>query len=94
MKIEFTWDRKKAETNLRKHGVSFDEATTAFYDDRALLISDPLHSGGEERFILLGRSNEDKVLVVVHLYWEKEELIRIVSARLATRTETNQYFAR
>ncbi|WP_413944561.1 BrnT family toxin [Bdellovibrio sp. HCB-162] len=94
MKIEFVWDKAKAQANVKKHGLSFEEATTAFYDERALLISDPVHSVGEERFILLGRSNEDRILVVVHLYWEKDEVIRLISARLATRSESNQYFAR
>lgn len=94
VKIRFVWDERKADSNLKKHGVSFHEAASVFYDDRAVIITDPLHSLGEERFILLGRGVEDRLLVVVHLYWEHDEVIRIVSARMATRLETNQYFAR
>lgn len=58
MNLEFRWDEKKASGNLKKHGVSFNEATGAFYDEQALILTDPLHSVGEERFILLGRSLE------------------------------------
>lgn len=94
MNIKFVWDKKKSESNLKKHGVTFEEATSVFYDERALLVKDHLHSVDEERFILLGQSPDDRILIVVHLYWEPNEVIRIVSARLATRTEANQYFAR
>lgn len=92
--IEFEWSSAKAEANKKKHGIAFEEAVTAFYDERALLIADALHSIGEHRFILLGKSKHDSILVVVHLYWEDRELIRIISARAATRKECNQYFAR
>lgn len=94
MKIEFVWDLRKAASNKKKHGVSFEEASGVFYDERALLIRDVLHSLGEERFILLGRGNLGRVLVVVHIYWESVETIRVVSARLASRDEVNQYYKR
>lgn len=94
MSIEFAWDHRKASANQKKHYVSFEEASTAFYDERALVITDSVHSVGEERFVLLGMSQKAQLLVVVHLYWEEDEIIRIVSARLATRTESNHYFAR
>ncbi len=94
MSIEFTWDHRKAHLNQKKHRVSFEEASTAFYDERALMITDSVHSVGEERFVLLGVSQRSRLLIVVHLYWEENEVIRLVSARLATRTESNQYFTR
>lgn len=85
----FEWDSAKALRNLQKHGVSFIEAVSVFYDDNALLISDPDHSEGEERFLLLGRSNKENLLVVVHC--ERNTNIRIISARLATKRESSQY---
>jgi Uncharacterized protein conserved in bacteria len=94
MNIEFTWSAEKAKSNLKKHGISFDEATGVFHDERALLVRDLLHSVGEERFVLLGRSYVGTMLVVVHIYWEEQELIRIISARRATRAEYAQYFSR
>lgn len=94
MSLEFVWDAEKALSNKKKHAVSFEEAVTVFYDERALLIRDVIHSVGEERFVLLGRSSKGAMLVVVHLYWDEQNLIRIVSARNATRTEVNQYFLR
>ncbi|MFS4457877.1 BrnT family toxin [Bdellovibrio sp. HCB2-146] len=92
--IGFEWSSAKAQANKKKHGITFEEAIAVFYDERALLIADTLHSVGEDRFIILGRSKNDSILVVVHLYWEERELIRIISARAATRKECNQYFAR
>lgn len=93
--MRFEWDDAKARGNLRKHGVSFDEAQTAFYDDDAILLPDPDHSGqGEERFVLLGLSSTLRVLTVVHCYRTASEVIRIISARRATRSERAQYGAR
>jgi uncharacterized protein len=89
--IRFEWDSDKAETNFRKHHVSFEEAKTVFYDPNALLISDPEHSSEEDRFIILGISNESHMLVVCHCYREKAEIIRIISARKATTNESKQY---
>jgi len=89
--IRFEWDDRKAASNIKKHGVSFEEAKTVFYDDYALLIHDPDHSDNEDRFILLGLSSKMKILVVVHLYKEKDNLIKIISARKATRKESKYY---
>lgn len=89
--IVFEWDEKKNETNKKKHGVSFEEAQTVFYDTEAMLIDDPEHSQEEERFIILGFSNLANMLVVCHCYRADETVIRIISARKATKNEANQY---
>lgn len=89
--LSFTWDRRKAASNITKHGISFDEATTVFYDPTALIISDPDHSTEEDRFILLGASLKMNVLVVCHCYREDDSVIRIISARKATKLEKKQY---
>jgi uncharacterized DUF497 family protein len=91
--IVFEWDPSKARENLRKHGISFDEARTVFSDDQAILVHDPDHSSEEDRFILLGLSAHLRILVVVHAYRE-EHVIRLISARKATSTERAQYSAR
>jgi uncharacterized DUF497 family protein len=80
----FEWDPRKARENLRKHGVSFDEAVTAFSDDEALLLDDLDHSTNEERFVLLGLSGTLRLLTVVHCYRVDDEFIRVISARRAT----------
>ena len=92
--IRFAWDAAKATANLRKHGVSFEEAQTVFYDDEALLIDDPDHSEREERFILLGLSATVRVLLVVHSYRDNDSIIRLISARKANSTERSTYEAR
>ena len=89
--MRFEWDENKARLNIKKHGVSFTEAETAFYDDSALLISDPEHSDDEERFILLGMSRNARLLIVCHCLRESETVIRIISARKATKTESSHY---
>ena len=89
MGLIFEWDEKKAKSNLIKHGVSFEEASSAFGDDFSITIEDPLHSEKENRFILIGRSIFQKILVVVHV--EKSETIRIISARKATKKERKIY---
>lgn len=89
--LTFTWDPVKAQANLRKHGVSFVEAQSVFYDDHARLVDDPDHSESEERFVLLGLSHVARVLVVVHAYREPDGLIRIISARKATPRERGNY---
>ncbi|MEZ4388049.1 MAG: BrnT family toxin [Candidatus Krumholzibacteriia bacterium] len=89
LKIE--WDRRKATSNAKKHGVTFEEAATAFADENAVLIHDPDHSESEDRFILLGMSWSLRVLVVCRCYREKAESIRIISARKATKSERAQY---
>ena len=89
--LTFTWDPTKAETNKNKHRVTFKEAQTVFYDENARLIYDPDHAETEDRFILLGFSARLRLLVVSHTYRVDETLIRIISARRATRKEQRQY---
>lgn len=89
--IKFEWDENKNRTNQNKHGISFTEAQTVFYDDEALVINDPEHSEEEERFIVLGLSNKANLLVVCHCYRASETVIRIISARKATKTESQYY---
>ena len=89
--LRFDWDGKKDTQNRRKHRVSFDEAETVFADEHALLIDDPEHSTAEERFILLGLSAKLRILVVAHAYRENQGVIRIISARRATRKERDTY---
>ena len=90
-KIEFEWDSKKDKLNKSKHGVSFEEAKSVFFDPNARLIDDPDHSETESRFILLGLSYSLKILIVCHCYKENDGLIRIISARKADKSETIQY---
>ena len=89
--IRFEWDEHKDRLNRRKHGISFDEAKTVFYDDEALVIDDPEHSEEEERFIILGLSSRANLLVVCHCYRASETVIRLISARKATKTEAKFY---
>jgi len=90
--ILFSWDPEKARGNLRKHGVSFEEAATAFSDENARLIHDPDHSAeGEERFVLLGLSSLPRLLAVCHTCRENDREVRIISARKAARQEHGQY---
>ena len=89
--IRFAWDPAKNRANRRKHGVSFEEAETVFADEHALLIDDPDHSAAEARFVLLGLSVRFRVLLVVHSYRESDEVIRIISARRATKAERGRY---
>lgn len=91
MAVVFEWDSRKAAANLRKHGVSFEEAKSVFFDERARLIDDPDHSEEEERFLLLGFSHALRLLVVCHSYRSEGEAVRIISARRATRTEARFY---
>lgn len=93
MSLSFEWDPAKARENVRKHGVSFDEARTVFSDDQAILLHDPDHSADEDRFVLLGLSAQLRVLVVVHAY-RQDDVVRLISARKATPTERAQYSAR
>lgn len=85
----FEWDPEKADRNFAKHGVSFDEAATVFLDPMAVESPDPIHSVGEERLIIVGRSYQDRVIVVA--FTERAEKIRIISARNATRREMREY---
>jgi len=89
--MDFDWNEEKAAANLGKHGVSFEEAQTAFKDCNALRIYDPDHSDDEERFVLLGQSSALHLLVVCHCYRENDEQVRIISARKATKNESATY---
>ena len=87
----FDWDEKKNEINRRKHGIDFEEASTVFFDEQAILFDDPEHSEYEERFLLLGMSESANVCIVCHCYRESDTVIRIISARKATRKEEERY---
>ena len=89
--IQFEWDARKASANVKKHGLSFDEARTVFFDENAKLIDDPDHSLDEDRFVLLGLSSTLKIVLVCHCYREQGNVIRIISARKATSYESKQY---
>jgi uncharacterized DUF497 family protein len=89
MSLKFEWDDKKAISNLKKHGISFEEASTVFGDWLAIAIEDPLHSDDESRLIIIGKSEYLNTLVVVHV--ERFEAIRIISARSATKNEQTFY---
>lgn len=87
----FDWDENKNRINLEKHGITFEEASTVFFDDRAILFDDPEHSIDEDRFLLLGMSETAKVCIVCHCYRESDTVIRIISAKQATRKEEQRY---
>jgi hypothetical protein len=89
--ISFIWDETKADENRRKHNISFEEAQTVFTDPNARMIFDPAHSADEDRFVILGISSALRLLVVCHCYRDKDMVIRIISARKATRQEQKQY---
>jgi uncharacterized DUF497 family protein len=89
--LRFEWDERKALANLKKHGVSFEEARSVFVDERAKLIADPDHSESEDRFVLLGLSGSLRLLLVCHCYRTSSNVIRIISARKATAKESKSY---
>ena len=89
--MTFVWDERKNRENQRKHGISFEDATTIFADENARLIRDTDHSESEDRFILIGFSAKLRILVVVHAYRQDEKEVRIISARKATPKERKQY---
>ncbi len=89
--LHFEWDKRKVSANVKKHGVSFEEAKSVFVDERAKLIDDPDHSEDEQCFLLLGLSSNLRLLVVCHCYRSEENVIRIISARKATTTESKFY---
>lgn len=89
--IGFDWNDRKAEANLRKHGVSFVEASTVFEDDAALFMADPDHSQSEDRFLILGASVRSRILIVAHCYRSEEGIIRIISARKASARQRAEY---
>jgi uncharacterized DUF497 family protein len=92
--LEFEWDKKKAASNLMKHGVTSDEARSVFYDEQAIQFYDPEHSEDEDRFILLGASYKLKTLVVCHCFREQETKVRIISARKADNEEDQIYWSK
>lgn len=90
-KIIFQWDEQKNAINQQKYGISFEEAESVFFDDYALQFWDEEHSQEEERFLLLGRSSRMRLLLIVHCFREEDSIIRIISARKATKTECKEY---
>lgn len=91
--LVFEWDKKKGTTNVKKHGVSFEEAKTAFYDEYAIQFLDPEHSDEEDRFLLLGTSFALKTVIVCHCYRKEDSVIRIISARKADKDEEKFYWS-
>ncbi len=89
----FEWDKRKENANVKKHGISFEEARTTFYDENAVRFFDPDHSDDEDRFILLGVSHKLNTLVVCHCFREEETKVRIISARKADKEEANVYWS-
>ena len=89
--MHFDWDENKNELNKKKHGISFEEASTAFFDDKAILFDDPEHSELEERFLLLGMTEKASICIVCHCYRGSDAVIRIISARMATKKEEERY---
>ena len=89
--LRFEWDERKAAANTKKHGVSFEEARSMFVDERAKLIDDPDHSEEEDRFVLLGLSSALRLLLVCHCYRSEGNVVRIISARKATTSESKSY---
>lgn len=93
MKLTFEWDANKEKTNIKKHGVSFVDAKTAFHDEYAMQFYDPDHSDDEDRFILLGTNHQLKTLVICHCFRQTETIIRIISARHADASEQAAYWS-
>jgi len=89
--MRFEWDSRKNEINQKKHGISFEEAKTVFYDEYAILFDDPDHSEEEDRFLIIGFSQRENLCIVSHCYRGEDEIIRIISARKATKVETSFY---
>jgi len=89
--LAFEWDEQKNIANIKKHGISFEEAATVFYDDEAILFDDPDHSTEENRFLILGVSQTEKLCIVSHCYKDSEDRIRIISARKANKEEKGVY---
>lgn len=90
-KLRFAWDPKKARANLTKHGITFEEAQSVFYDKHAVEFYDDVHSNWEDRFLLLSLSSWLRLLLVCHCYREAEDVIRIIAARKATPAESKHY---
>jgi uncharacterized DUF497 family protein len=92
--LRFKWDKKKEKINIKKHGISFEEARSVFYDEKAIQFFDPDHSEDEDRFILLGISFKLRILVVCHCFRESKIVVRLVSARKADKDEQKEYWRR
>ena len=89
--IKFEWDEKKNEINKRKHGLSFEEAKEVFGDENAILFDDPDHSMDEDRFLIIGSVKSSKICIVSHCYRDNDNVIRLISARQATKNEQRVY---
>ena len=89
--IHFEWNKKKNEANLKKHGISFEEAKSVFYDQNAIEFFDEEHSHDEQRFLLLGFSDKLRLLLICHCFRKSDSRIRIISARKATKNEAKNY---
>lgn len=89
--LNFEWDENKNEINKKKHGLSFETAREVFYDDAAILFDDPDHSIGEERFLIIGMLKSSKICIVSHCYRDSDNVIRLISAREATKNEKKIY---
>jgi uncharacterized DUF497 family protein len=92
--LRFEWDAAKNRANVRRHGVSFEEASSTFLDENGILIDDPGHSIGEERFVLLGLTSSLRLLVICHCYRQHPDVVRLISARKADKGERENYFWR
>ncbi len=90
--LRFEWDKRKEKANIKKHGVSFNEARAVFYDENAMQFFDPDNSENEDRFILLGISFKLRILIVCHCFRESETIVRIISARKADSDEEKEYW--
>ena len=90
--ISFSWDENKNKTNIKKHGVSFNEASSIFFDENAILFDDPIHSINEERFLIIGMSEKTRICIVSHCYIIDDNEIRIISARKANKKEEARYW--
>ncbi len=93
-RLSFEWDNNKDKVDISKHGVSFDEAQTVFYDEYAIQFFDPEHSENEDHFLLLGTSFKLKTLVICHCFREEETVVRIISARKADKDEEQVYWSK
>ena len=92
--LKFEWDENKNLTNIKKHGISFVEASGVFYDEDAVLFDDPDNSEQESRFLILGFSQKARLCIVSHCYRGTDDIIRIISARKATKRESQAYNSR
>ena len=92
--MDFEWDENKNQINQKKHGISFEDAKTVFEDELAILFDGPDHSAEEDRFLIIGMSRTEKICIVSHCYRGADEIIRIISARKATKGEQNVYLTR